>query len=152
MIRPPTTVAGFAIAALLIFTAPAAGQNLLISFEEETLSAHVKGTPLRTVTEKIENETGVWFKAGESLLQEPVSVVFDGLPFEDGLERILSKVSYSLVFNDDDEIVGVFLFRSVDPKQKQSIRAQVRRRTRVSPVPTSRRRTIPTRRPRPFRN
>jgi type II secretory pathway component GspD/PulD (secretin) len=130
------------------------GEDLSLTFEEESFSAHVEESPLKAVTEKIESETGIWFKAGESVLQKRVSVVFDGLPFEDGLERILSKMNYSLVFGDDDEIVGVFLFRSLDPGQKQVIRrAQSRARTRrVVPRTLPRRRTIPTRQPQPFRN
>jgi len=125
------------------------GEDLTIAFEEETFSAHVEETPLAVVTDKIENETGIWFKAGEALLRERVSVVFDGLPFEDGLARILSKMSYSLVFDDDDEIVGVFLFRSLDPRQKQVIQ---RARTRVFPRSLPRSRALPARRPQSFRN
>ena len=130
------------------------GEDLSLTFDEESFSAHVEESPLKAVTEKIERATGIWFKAGESLLQERVSVVFDGLPLEDGLERILSKMSYSLVFDDDDEIVGVFLFRSLDARQKQVIRrAQARSGVRrVTPRTVPRRRTIPTRRPRPFPN
>jgi len=137
---------------------PVAGEDLLISFEGDTLSAHVEASPLKAVTREIESETGVWFKAGEALLQERVSVVFDGLPFEEGLERILSKMSYSLVFDDDDEIVGVFLFRSIDARQKQVIRRAQARTRRITPRPIPRQRTIParraipTRRPQPFRN
>jgi hypothetical protein len=153
MSRLPASIVVFFVAFILSGVGPAAGEELFIAFEGETFSAHVEESPLKAVTEKIETETGVWFKAGEALLQERVSVVFDGLPFEDGLERILSKMSYSLVFDDDDEIVGVFLFSSLDPGQKQVIsRAQARARTRVAPRPLPRRRTIPTRQPQPFRN
>jgi hypothetical protein len=153
MSRLLITIVVFFVTPVLSGAGPAAGEDLFIAFKGETFSAHVEESQLKAVTEKIENETGVWFKAGEALLEERVSVVFDELPFEDGLERILSKMSYSLVFDDDDEVVGVFLFRSVDSRQKQVIRrAQARSRTRVAPRPVPRRRTIPTRRPQPFRN
>ena len=138
---------------LLIGPGPAMAEDLSITFEEETFSAHVEESPLKVVTEKIESETGIWFKAGQALLQERVSVAFDGLPLEEGLERILSKMSYSLVFDDDDEVVGVFLFRGLDERQKQVIRRAQARTRRITPRTVPRRRTIPTRRrPQPFRN
>ena len=138
---------------LLIGPGPAMAEDLSITFEEETFSAHVEEYPLKVVTEKIESETGIWFKAGQALLQERVSVAFDGLPLEEGLERILSKMSYSLVFDDDDEVVGVFLFRGLDERQKQVIRRAQARTRRITPRTVPRRRTIPTRRrPQPFRN
>ena len=152
--RFSTILAVFFIALFSIGLRPATGEDLFLAFKGETLSAQVEESPLKAVTEKIENETGVWFKAREPLLQERVSVVFDGLPFEDGLERILSKMNYSLVFDEDDEIVGVFLFRSLNARQKQVItRSQARSRARrITPRRVPRRRTIPTRRPQPFRN
>jgi hypothetical protein len=142
----------FCLAVFWAGPSPVAGEDLLISFEGETLSAHVEASPLKAVTREIESETGVWFKAGEALLQEQVSVAFDGLPFEEGLERILSKMSYSLVFDDQDEVVGVFLFRSLDARQKQVIRRAQARTRRITPRPVPRRRTIPTRSRQPFRN
>lgn len=153
MRRPLLPIVVF-LGLLLIGPGLASGEDVFITFEDETFSAHVEESPLKALTEKIEGATGIWFKAGESLLQERVSVVFDDLPLEDGLERILSKMSYSLVFDDDDEIVGVFLFRSLDAGQKQVIRrAQARTPVRrVNPRTIPRRRTIPTSRPQPFRN
>jgi hypothetical protein len=142
-------IALFFVSLLLSGADIVSGEDLTIAFDEETFSAHVEETPLAVVTDKIENHTGIWFKAGEALLQERVSVVFDGLPFEDGLARILSKMSYSLVFDDDDEIVGVFLFRSLDPRQKQVLK---RARRRVPPRSLPRSRALPARRPQSFRN
>jgi hypothetical protein len=134
---------------LLAVPDPAAGEDLFIDFEGETLSARVEESTLKTVAEKIENETGIWFKAREALLQEKVSAAFDELPLEDGLERILSRMSYSLVYDDHNDIVGVFLFGSVDPSQKRVIR---RPGTRGPPRNVPRPRTFPSRRPQPYRN
>ena len=132
-------------AALLIGRSPAAGQDLSIDFEGETFSAHVEDYPLKVVADKIEKEKGIWFKAGDVLLQEKVFADFEDLPLEEGLEVILSKMNYSLVFDGKDEIVGVFLFKSLEPTQKRITR-------RVRPRIRSRPRTLPVRRPRPFRN
>jgi type II secretory pathway component GspD/PulD (secretin) len=150
---PATTVVFFA-ALLLIGVGFAAGEDPSITFEEETFSAHLEELPLKAVAEKIEDETGIWFEAGEALLQERVSVVFEELPFADGLDRILSNLNYSLAFDEDEEIIGVFLFRRLDGREKQSItRARRGRlRTGVAQRPVPRSRTIPTRQPRPFRN
>lgn len=149
----PATIAFFFAGLLLIGAGFAVGEDLFIAFEEETFSAHLEERPLKAVTEKIESETGIWFEAGEALLQERVSVVFEELPLEDGLDRILSKMNYSLVFDEDEAIIGVFLFRRVDTREKQSItRARSRGRIPVVRRPTPRSRTIPRRQPQPFRN
>jgi hypothetical protein len=103
----------------------------------------VEDSSLKAVAEQIESKTGIWFKSGGAFPEKKVSVAFEGLPFEEGLERILSRMNYSLVFDDDDEIVGVFLFRGLDPRQKQAIsRAKARTLTRVPLRPVRSRRTI----------
>lgn len=127
--------------------------DLFIDVDGKVFSAHVEDSSLKAVAEEIESKTGIWFKSDGALPEEKVSVEFEGLPFEDGLERILSKVNYSLVSDEEDEIVGVFLFRSLDPRQKQIIsRAKARSQARIAPRPVRKRRTTPIRGPQPFRN
>jgi hypothetical protein len=139
--------------AALLLSSMSSATDIFIDAEGEVFSAHVEDSSLKAVAEEIESKTGIWFKWGGALPDEKVSVDFEGLPFEDGLERILSKLNYSLVFDDEDEIVGVFLFRSLDPRQKQIISgAKARSQGRIAPRPVRNRRTIPIRRPQPFRN
>jgi hypothetical protein len=139
--------------AALLLSSMSSATDIFIDAEGEVFSAHVEDSSLKAVAEEIESKTGIWFKSGGALPDEKVSVDFDGLPLEDGLERILSKMNYSLVFDDEDEIVGVFLFRSLDPRQKQIISgAKARSQARIAPRPVRNRRTIPIRRPQPFRN
>jgi hypothetical protein len=140
--------------AALLLSGVSSAADLSIDVRGEVLSARVEDSPLKAVAEQIERKTGIWFKSGGPMPEEKISVDFEGLPLEDGLEKILSKMNYSLVFDDEDEIVGVFLFRSLDARQKQIInRANARAQTRLAPRrPVRRRRTIPVRRPQPFRN
>jgi hypothetical protein len=149
----PASIVVFCVVFLSVAPGPAAGEDLVMTFEEEAFSAHVEELPLKAVTGKIESETGIWFEASEALLQERVSVVFDELSFEDGLSRILSNLNFSLVFDEDEEIIGVFLFRRLDARDKQRITgAQGRSRIPVVRRPVPRSRTIPTRQHQPFRN
>lgn len=149
----PAKMVVFFSVLLFMGAGSAVGEGPSITFEEESFSAHLEELSLKAVTEKIESETGIWFQAGEALLQERVSVAFDELSFEDGLDRILSTMNYSLVFDEDEEIVGVFLFRRLDAKEKQSITGARRRPpTRFAPRSVPRSRTVPTRQPQPFRN
>jgi hypothetical protein len=138
----------------LLLSGVSSAADLSIDVKGEVLSARVEDSPLKAVAEQIERKTGIWFKSGGPMPEEKISVDFEGLPLEDGLEKILSKMNYSLVFDDEDEIVGVFLFRSLDARQKQIInRAKARAQTRLAPRRSvRRRRTIPIRRPRPLRN
>jgi hypothetical protein len=139
--------------AMLLLSSMSSAADLSINVKGKVFSAHVEDFSLQAVAEEIESKTGIWFKSGGALPEERISVDFEGLPFEDGLERILSKMNYSLVFDDEDEIVGVFLLRSLDPRQKQIIsRAKARTQARIAPRPVRNRRAIPIRRPQPFRN
>jgi len=139
--------------AVFLLSSMSLATDLFIAVKGEVFSARVEDSSLKAVAEEIESKTGIWFKSAGALPEEKISVDFEGLPFENGLERILSKVNYSLVFDDEDQIAGVFLFRSLDPRQKQIIsRAKTRAQARIAPRPVRNRRTIPVRRPQPFRN
>jgi hypothetical protein len=87
----PAKIVVFFSVLLFMGAGSAVGEGPSITFEEESFSAHLEELSLKAVTEKIESETGIWFQAGEALLQERVSVAFDKLSFEDGLDRILSS-------------------------------------------------------------
>jgi len=133
------------VAAILTCSSPAAAEDLSIQFEGENFSAHVDDYPLKAVADRIEKEKGIWFKAGEVLMQKKIFADFDDLPLEQGLEVILSRMNYSLVYDGKDEVVGVFLFKSLEPTQKRNIRSlrrPVRRRPRI----------LSRRTPQPFRN
>ena len=137
----------------LLLSDTSSASDLVIDVKGEVFSARVEDSPLKAVVEEIENKTGIWFKSSGVSPEKKVSVTFEGLPIEDGLERIFSRMNYSLVFDDEDEIVGVFLFQSLDPRQKQIInRAKARAPTRIAPRPVRDRRTLPVRRSQPFRN
>ena len=132
----------------LLLSSTSSASDLLIDVNGDAFSARVEDSPLKAVAEQIEIKTGIWFKSGGAFPEKKVSVAFERLPFEEGLERILSKMNYSLVFDDDDEIVGVFLFRGLDPRQKRAIsraRARARTLTRVPVRSVRSRRTISTR-------
>jgi hypothetical protein len=139
------------LAAGLICSSPAAAEDLSLQFEGENFSAHVEDSPLKVVADRIEKEKGIWFKAGEVLMQKKVFADFDDLPLEQGLEVILSRMNYSLVFDGKDEIVGVFLFKSLEPAQGRNVRGRNVRSVRRPPV-RSRPRILPRRNPQPFRN
>jgi hypothetical protein len=96
-------------------------KNIELDFVNQTLSATIKGAPLRTVIAEIKEEKGVWFKlwlrGEDSLLDEKVSVRFKHLPVKEGLERIFSPLNHSLVFDQDGELSGVVLFGKPEPRR-----------------------------------
>jgi hypothetical protein len=138
-------IIGVFFLAVVLSSGAASGEDLVVAFEGENISAHVEDYPLKAVADRIEKEKGIRFEGRESLLQQKIFADFDDLPLEQGLEVILSKMNYSLVFDGKDEIVGVFLFKSLEPSQKsrlRNVRSSARNRPRV----------LPRRRPQPFRN
>jgi len=59
----------------LIVVAASEESNMLV-FQGATVTANLKEVPLKTVFEKIQNETGIWFKFDEFELDERVSIQF----------------------------------------------------------------------------
>ncbi len=84
-----------------------------LAFKNERMTAHLENASLRSVTQEIEEKKGIWFKLwfgdDDSLFNETVTMQFTNLPIHEGLERILSRVNYSFIF-DESRLAGVMLF------------------------------------------
>jgi len=98
-----------------------------LDFKKQTLSAKIERAPLKGVIARIKEEKNIWFKfwfkSNGSLLNEQVSVRFKSLPLQDALERILSGLNHSLIFNKDGDLLGVIL---LGKSQKRIIRSRRR--------------------------
>ena len=106
----------FLVAAFLFLLAPhriqAQTKQVELNFGRRTLSARIREAPLREVIATIEKKGiwfKLWFKGRESVLNEKVSVRFKDLPLKKGLERILSTLNHSLVFDHNGVLSGVIL-------------------------------------------
>ena len=104
------------VASFLFFAGPRPSQaetkTVELKFNHQTLSAKIREAPLREVIATIEKKGiwfKLWFKGKESVLNEKVSVRFKGLPLKEGLERILSTLNHSLVFDSNGILSGVIL-------------------------------------------
>lgn len=97
---------------LCVFSASSPGDEgrIELKFDDQFVSANIESVPLRLILEKIEAEKGLWYRMDESLSEKKVSVRFAGLPLPAALKRILSNIDYSLMFNSNDDLVGVFIF------------------------------------------
>lgn len=112
----------------LLFSAPipSMGGRIDLDFKKLTLSAEIREAPIRTVIEKIKEEKGVWFKLWfkekEFLLDEKISVQFKSLPVQEGLGRIFSEMNHSLIFDEHNRLIGVFLFGKYDKERNRGRR------------------------------
>jgi type II secretory pathway component GspD/PulD (secretin) len=88
----------------LIVVADSGESNTLV-FQGATVTANLKEAPLKTVFEKVQKETGIWFRVVESELDERVSIKFENLSVKEGLKRILRTMNYSFLFDQDDNIL-----------------------------------------------
>jgi len=109
-----------------------------LKFGDGTISAHIEGGLLKAVIEKVKLGKRIWFKGKESLFEAKISVKFKDLPIQDGLKRILSKMNYSLVFDQDSKLLGVIILG-----ESESIRDG--RRSRTVPPKRTPPRKIPKR-------
>lgn len=74
------------------------------------MSADLNEALLSNALGKIMKEKGIWVKGDESLLDHKVSVEFKERSFKEGLQKILSGLNHSLVYDKSDQVVGVFIF------------------------------------------
>ncbi|MBT8366200.1 MAG: ankyrin repeat domain-containing protein [Deltaproteobacteria bacterium] len=111
---------------LFYFIMDAAGQerNKLV-FQGETFSAILVEDPLKNVFEKIQKQTEIRFRSPESELDERVSVQFERLTVREGLRRILRTMNYSLLFNQKNKLIGVFVFGKASRTGKAGFSAEL---------------------------
>jgi hypothetical protein len=108
-----------------------------LDFSHQRLSATIKSAPIRNIIAEIEAEKGVWFelwlKGGDSVLDEKLSVEFEDLTVKDGLKRIFSSLNHSFVFDQNGQLLGVYLFGKPEPRRRYI------RKRRVTPRRTTNR-------------
>lgn len=116
-----------------------------VSVKDGLLSVNLKESSLLDVARDIEKQSGVWFRGDETLFQEKISVTFRDLPLEEGLKRILTNLSYSLMFDNKNKIAGVMVMgegtpAGTPPGRPGAVPSRVTPPTRTTtrPVPTVR--------------
>jgi hypothetical protein len=82
------------------------------------MSAELQEVSLRLILERLQRETGIWFKGDESALEESISIRFKDLPLHEGLRRILSNINHVLVFDQERGLVGLFILGKKDPGKR----------------------------------
>ncbi len=94
----------------------------------DTFTAILREAPLKSVFEKVQKETGIWFRVGESDLDEKVSIQFENLSVKEGLKRILRTMNYSFVFDQDNNLIGAFVFGKTNRQKKATNPADINER------------------------
>ena len=111
-----------------LFSFPARAENISMDFQGSNITANLEEAPLKNIFEKVQKETGIWFRAPESLLDERVSVQFENLSLEEGLRRVLHTMNYSFLFDQDNNLIGAFVFGKANRKGKPTDRADLNER------------------------
>lgn len=80
-----------------------------IKFRDDIMSVNIHEIPLKQILEKIKREKGIWFNEISSLLDKKVSVYFNDLPLEKGLNRLLYDFNYALLFDKNSRTEGIII-------------------------------------------
>jgi hypothetical protein len=127
----------FVISLLFFSIAPviqAQEGRIYLEFENQSVSANIKGAPLKAVIKKINSKQGIWFKkwlkGSEFLFNEKVSLRCKNIPVHDAMEQIFSGINHAFIFDGQHSIEGVFLFGKSSKIRYRSNRRSPRRRTR----------------------
>jgi hypothetical protein len=125
----------FVCLALLFLLCSAKAEEMVmdLNIKDNTISANLIEAPFKDIIEKIEKEKGIWFKGSDSITDEKLSVQFQDLSLQEALGRILSVLNYSLIFDKDSKLVGVFIVGKLDNiRSNSNSRKVTRKRTRSS--------------------
>jgi hypothetical protein len=95
-------------------SATASARNADIRFQNGKMSVNLKDTPLIDILSRLEKEKNIQFACNESLLETPISVAFKNLPLEEGLQRILAFLNYSLMFDRHQQVSGITIVGFAD--------------------------------------
>ncbi len=81
-----------------------------ITIKEGKISADINKAPLKSVLAKLEKEYGLSYEAEEKAIKREVSVKFDDMPLEKGINKILSPLSCLVVYGEHEKLKKVFIF------------------------------------------
>ena len=108
------------------FTVYAANEETsYLIFEGTTFKANLKDEPIKNIFQKLQKETGIRFTVSEAELDATVSVRFENLSIEKGLRRILHSMNYSFIFDQNSNLIGVFVFGKANREGKAADRAEL---------------------------
>ena len=117
---------------LLIFCCPIVSatseESKIMVFGRAAFTAKLQKESLKNVFERLHKETGIWFKVPESALDERVSVQFEKLSIREGLKRILRTMNYSFLFDQNNNLIGVFVFGKANRTEQGTYRADLNER------------------------
>ena len=119
---------GLLFLSALIFPGWLTAETVDIKFPGDKISADLKEISLSSILAMIEQERGIWFKGDASSLNEKVNVAFADSSLQDGLKRILWVLNYSLVFDSQKRLKGVFI-------RGKSVHGSTKGANRPSPMP-----------------
>ena len=90
----------------------------MISQDQKTLSAQLKGTPLNAVLSEIGDLTGIEINIVEDMRNKPIWADFKNLPLEEGIRRLLRGQSYTITHSPDT--ASGLLIRSISVLEQAS--------------------------------
>lgn len=82
-----------------LLSPPVYGQDFILNIDHGRMDARIEGVSMQQVMERISKDIGILVFLDPSLLSDPLSVQFQGLPVEQGLKKIVGEYSYAMVFS-----------------------------------------------------
>jgi type II secretory pathway component GspD/PulD (secretin) len=114
---PALVLAG--ILSIGVMSQPCEGDDRKVRFA--SLSLNLNEEPLGEVLKKISNDTGYKIMIDPVWTGVPVSASFKSLPIDQALQRILSKLNHSLIFNEAENriVIDIISFHDGESFQRR---------------------------------
>jgi hypothetical protein len=84
-------------------------QALEMRLKGTKMTASIEKAPLGQILEMLVRKTGMWLNWRKSLYNEKISIQFTDMPLEKALARILSKINYAFIYNQNKRLVGLII-------------------------------------------
>jgi hypothetical protein len=96
------------------FNSDASNTRNEIFYAKEHLTAYLVEANLKEVLSSVAKQAKVNFSLNETIATKKISVLFDKLPIEEGIKRIIRPFSYSMIFSPLGRLEKVIIFEN-DP-------------------------------------
>ena len=101
--------------------ASTSSRNLVLEFSDDgKLSLNAEQVPLKTILSKIQEKITLEFKIYKDHLELPISVSFQSLTLQKGIQRILHGVNYACIFDPDGKIKKIIILPETSGSEESS--------------------------------
>lgn len=84
--------------------------------ENKLMTVDLNSIALNEVLEKIKKQSGISYRGDKETLNEKITIIFEQLPMDVGLKRIVGRFNYCLMYDSSGSPADIFIIGKKDTK------------------------------------